>query len=93
MKELYQKVVEVFVKVTKQNSNHMHLACILTTSQATQMKAKRVRMQAQYHEDERFQSHGLTSWPHISEMFLDNLTKMAKNASIDWATHFEFALL
>jgi len=29
MKEQYQRDVEAFVKATKQNSNHMHLARIL----------------------------------------------------------------
>jgi hypothetical protein len=28
MKEQYQRDVEVFVKATKRNLNHMHLACI-----------------------------------------------------------------
>jgi len=54
MKEQYQRDVEVFVKVTKWNSNHMHLACILIASRTMQMEAKLVRMQAKYHEDERF---------------------------------------
>jgi hypothetical protein len=40
------------------------------------MEAKLIRMQAEYLEDGRFQSHGLTSWPKISKMFHDNLPKM-----------------
>ncbi len=32
MKEQYQRNVEAFVKATKHNLNHMHLACILATS-------------------------------------------------------------
>jgi hypothetical protein len=32
------------------------------------MEVKLVRMQAKYREDGRFQSHGLTSWPRISEI-------------------------
>jgi hypothetical protein len=87
MKEQYQKDAEMFVKVTKRNLNHMYFACILATSQATQMEAKLIKMQAEYCEDGRFQSHNLTSWPKISKMFFDDLPKMAKNASIDWATH------
>jgi hypothetical protein len=51
------------------------------------MEAKLIRLQAKYQEDGRFQSHGLTSWLRISEMFLDNLPKMQENASIDWVTH------
>jgi hypothetical protein len=51
------------------------------------MEAKLVRLQAKYHEDGKFQSHGLTSWLRISEMFPDNLPRMQKNASIDWVTH------
>jgi hypothetical protein len=35
MKEKYWRDGEMFMKVTKHNSNHMHLVCILTTSQAT----------------------------------------------------------
>ncbi len=85
MKEQYQRDVEVFMKVTKHNLNHMHLACILTASRAMQMEAKLVKMQIQYYEDERFQSHGLTSWLNIS--------KMAENVNVDWAMHPKFALL
>jgi hypothetical protein len=33
MKEQYQRDVEMFIKVTKQNSNHMHLASILAAYQ------------------------------------------------------------
>jgi hypothetical protein len=44
MKEQYQKDAEMFVKVTKQNLNHMYFACILATSQATQMEAKLIKM-------------------------------------------------
>jgi hypothetical protein len=62
----------------------MYFACILATSQATQMEAKLIKMQAEYCEDGRFQSHNLTSWPMISEMFLDNLRKMAENVNIDY---------
>jgi mevalonate pyrophosphate decarboxylase len=54
MKKYYRKDVETFVKAIEQNSNHMHLACILATSQATQMEAKLLRMQAEHHEDGRF---------------------------------------
>jgi hypothetical protein len=54
MKKQDQKYVEVFVKVTKRNSNHMHLACILATSQTMDMEAELVREQAKYHEDGRF---------------------------------------
>ncbi len=44
-------------------------------------------MQVEYHKDGRFQSHDLTSWPKISEMFLNNLPKMEENANIDWVMH------
>jgi hypothetical protein len=54
MKEQYRRNDEMFVKVIKRNSNHMHLACILATSQATQMEVKLVRMQVKYREDGRF---------------------------------------
>jgi hypothetical protein len=54
LKEQYRKNDETFVKVTKQNSNHTHLACILATSRVTKMEAKLVRMQAEYHGDGRF---------------------------------------
>lgn len=53
------------------------------------MEAKLIRMQLEYHEDGRFRSHGLTSWPRIFEMFLDNFSNMQENASIEWVTHFE----
>jgi hypothetical protein len=52
-----------------------------------QMEAELVKMHVKYCEDGKFQSHDLTLWPRISEMFSNNLSKMAKNASIDWATH------
>jgi hypothetical protein len=65
----------------------MDLACILATSQATQLEVEIIRMQAECHEDGRFQSHGLTSWPKISKIFLDNLLKMLENVSVNWATH------
>jgi hypothetical protein len=42
------------MKVAKWNLNHMHLACILATFQATQMEVEFIRMQAEYHEDGRF---------------------------------------
>jgi hypothetical protein len=54
------------------------------------MEVNLVRMQAEYHEDGKFQSHNLTSWPRISEMFLNNLPKMMNNASINWVMHPEF---
>jgi putative ubiquitin-RnfH superfamily antitoxin RatB of RatAB toxin-antitoxin module len=44
MKEYYRKDVETFVKATERNLNHMHLACILAISQATQMEAELIRM-------------------------------------------------
>jgi hypothetical protein len=69
MKEQYQKDVETLVKITKQNLNHMHLVYILVAFRAMQVEAKIVRLQAKHHEDGRFQSHGLTSWLRISEMF------------------------
>jgi len=47
------------------------------------MEVEFIRMQTKYHEDGRFRSHDLTSWPRICMMFLNNLPKMAKNASID----------
>jgi hypothetical protein len=87
MKEQYQKDVETFMKTTKQNLNHMHLACILVAFQTMQMEAKLVRLQAKYCEDGRFQSHSLTPWLKIFEMFPDNLPKMQENAIIDWVTH------
>jgi menaquinone-dependent protoporphyrinogen IX oxidase len=46
IKEQYQKNVKMFVKTTKQNLNHMHLACILVAFQTIQMEAKLVRLQA-----------------------------------------------
>jgi hypothetical protein len=46
-------------------------------------------MQVEYREDGKFRSHDLTSWPMISEMFLNNLLKMQENGNIDWATHRE----
>jgi hypothetical protein len=52
-----------------------------------QMEAELVKMHVKYCEDGKFQSHDLTLWPRISEMFSNNLSKMAENASIDWATH------
>jgi hypothetical protein len=51
------------------------------------MEAKLIRLQAKYYEDGRFQSHGLTSWLRIFEMFFDNLPRMQENASIDWVKH------
>jgi hypothetical protein len=54
-----------------------------------QMEAEFIKMQAEYCENGRFQSHNLTSWPRISKMFLDNLPKMVENVSIDWVTHFK----
>jgi hypothetical protein len=51
MNESYQRDAKTFLKVTKWNSNHMHLACILATSQAMQMKMELIRIQAIYHED------------------------------------------
>jgi hypothetical protein len=44
-------------------------------------------MQAKYHEDGKFQSHGLTSWPKIFEMYPDSLLKFQENASIKWVRH------
>jgi menaquinone-dependent protoporphyrinogen IX oxidase len=46
MKEQYQKNVKTFVKTTKQNLNHMHLAYFLVAFQTIQMEAKLVRLQA-----------------------------------------------
>ncbi len=43
------------------------------------MEVELVIMQAKYCEDGRFQSHSLTSWLRISEMFPDNLPKISKN--------------
>jgi hypothetical protein len=40
------------------------------------MEVELVRKQAEYHENGKFQSHGLTSWAMISEMFSDNLPGM-----------------
>jgi hypothetical protein len=51
------------------------------------MEMEFVRMQAEYCENGRFQSHSLTSWLKMFEMFLDNLPKMVENVSIDWVTH------
>jgi hypothetical protein len=87
MKKIYQINVKAFVKATKQNSNHMHLACILVASWTPQMEVELVKMQAEYYEDGRFWLHDLTSWPKISKIFLNNLSKMAKNVSIDSVTH------
>jgi hypothetical protein len=53
------------------------------------MEAKLIRMQVEYREDGRFQSHSLTSWPRISKMFLDNLAEMVENENIDSVTHPE----
>jgi hypothetical protein len=47
-------------------------------------------MQAKYHEDGKFQSHGLTSWPKIFEMYPDSLLKFQENASIKWVRHPKF---
>ncbi len=44
MKEQYWKDVEVFMKASQQNSNHMHLACILVTSRAMEMGVELVKM-------------------------------------------------
>jgi hypothetical protein len=94
--EKYQKDVEAFVGVIKQNSNHIHFAWILATFWTTQIEAKLTRMQEKYHENGRFQSHHdrnfrktRTSWHRIFEMFPENLPKMQENSSIDWATHLE----
>jgi hypothetical protein len=54
------------------------------------VEVKLIKMQVEYHEDGKFQSHNLTLWPRISKMFLDNLPKMQENANIDWATHSKF---
>jgi hypothetical protein len=54
------------------------------------MEVELVRMQAKYHEDGRFRSHGLTSWPRIFEMFLNSLLKFQENVSIGWVTHPKF---
>jgi hypothetical protein len=47
------------------------------------MEAKLIKIQAEYHENGKFQSYGLTSWPKIFEMFPNNLSKMQKNESGD----------
>jgi hypothetical protein len=47
------------------------------------------KMQAKYHEDGKFQSHGLTSWPRIFKMFPNSLLKFQDNANIKWVTHLE----
>jgi hypothetical protein len=52
-----------------------------------QMEVELIRMQVEYHEDGKFQSHDLTLWPKISKMFPNNLPKMQENANINWVTH------
>jgi hypothetical protein len=49
------------------------------------MEAEFVKMQAEYYENGRFQSHNLTSWLRISKMF----PEMVENVNIDWVTHLE----
>jgi hypothetical protein len=47
------------------------------------MEVELIKMQVEYRENGRFQSHGLTSWPRIFEMIFDNLPKMVENVSIN----------
>jgi hypothetical protein len=35
-----------------------------------------MHIQVEYHDDQKFQSHDLTSWLRISKMILDNIWKM-----------------
>jgi hypothetical protein len=39
------------------------------------------------HDNEKFRSHSLKSWPKISKMFLDNLLKLHNIKNVDWPTH------
>jgi hypothetical protein len=54
-----------------------------------QMETNLVHIQAKYHDDKKFQSHGLTSWPKKFEMFSNNLPKMQNIEYIDWSMHPE----
>jgi len=69
MKEQYQKDVKTFMKVTLWNSNNMQLASILDAYQVMMIKKELVRIQMEYHENGKFQSHGLTSWPRYPKCF------------------------
>jgi len=76
IKEQYQINVKTFANVAQLFSKNMQLARIWGAYWATQTEMNLVHIQAKYHDDRNFQSHGLTSWPKIFEMFLNNLPKM-----------------
>jgi hypothetical protein len=44
----------------------------LGATQATQMEAKLMHTQVEYHDNWRFWSHSLTSWPKVFEMNFPN---------------------
>jgi len=75
---IYRRDVKALLKATKQNLNHMQNAYILIASWAMQIEVEFIRIRMKYHEDGRFWSHGLTSWPKIFEMFFDNLPKIGE---------------
>jgi hypothetical protein len=55
----------------------------LVAYQVTQMEVKFIKIQVEYHEDGRFQSHGLPSWPRKYKMFLNSLPKMHETGNVD----------
>lgn len=83
MKVQYWKDVKMFAKATQLTSNKMQLTCILYASWATHMEAKLMRIWAKYHDDQKFWSPNLTSWPRIFEMFSKSLPKMEDTKNVD----------
>jgi hypothetical protein len=85
----HQINVKTFANVAQLSSKNMQLACIWGASWATQMEMNLMCIQAKHHDDRKFQSHGLTSWPKIFEMFSNNLPKMQDIKCINWLMHLE----
>ncbi len=89
IKEQCQINVRTFANVAQLLSKNMQLTCIWGASWAMEMETNLVHIQVEYHDDRKFQSHGLTSWPKIFEMFSNNLPKMQDIECVDWPMHLK----
>jgi hypothetical protein len=54
------------------------------------MEVELMCTKVEYCDDQKFQSHNLTSSPRIFEVFPDNLPKMQDTENINWSMHLEF---
>jgi hypothetical protein len=53
------------------------------------MEVDFIWIQVGYCEDGKFESHSLTSWPRISNFFVNSLLKLQQIKNLDWPTHLE----